>query len=84
MVGYRGALEEACTDWPQICSITATPNSSSEDNREEVAAERRGHQELPKNSKLGPEKYIASVHYSEQHFISLALQIMISLDLAKL
>ena len=54
MVGYRGALEEACTDWPQICSITATPNSSSEDNREEVAAERRGHQQLPKNSKLGP------------------------------
>ena len=33
MEGYRGALEEACTDWPQICSITATPCSSSEDKR---------------------------------------------------
>ena len=34
MVGYRGALEEACTDWPKICAITATPTlGSSEDRR---------------------------------------------------
>ena len=39
-----------------------------------------------KELKIGSrwEKYKTSVHYSEQHFISLALEIMISLDLGKL
>ena len=65
MEGYRGALEEACTDWPQICSITTTPAPHQGTNGQVghpapkspsriplVAAERMG--QLPsKNSKLG-------------------------------
>ena len=64
MEGYRGALEEACTDWPQICSITTTPAPHQGTNvqvgqpapksasRIPLVAERMG-QLLSKNSKLG-------------------------------
>ena len=64
MEGYRGALEEACADWPQICSITTTPAphqgtnvqvgqpSPKSASRIPLVAERMG-QLLSKNSKLG-------------------------------
>ena len=74
MEGYRGALEEACTDWPQICSITATPylllirgqtdrcGGSQEDGTDPV-----------KDLKIGMtrEKYIGSAHLQNSKPFSL-------------